>query len=96
MTELHVYANDCEWVIATSREDAAAVWCESMGESLDDYTSEDLAFEPVAANKPLTVWCDVDTGKPSEIDGDESERVTMTCAEWATKMGRCYLATTEQ
>lgn len=95
MSELHVYGNDYEWVIAASQQDAVAVWCEMTGEPNTPQVEEELDFERFDDAKTLNIWCDVDTGNPGEIDGDECELVTKSCGEWAQR-GRGYLGTTEQ
>lgn len=92
MSGLHVFGDDCEWIVARDAEDAAAIWCETSG---CDREPED-GFDLLPDDSALSIWCDMDTGKPDEIDGDNCELVTLTCAEWAARLGRGYLGTTEQ
>ncbi len=96
MSELHVFKNDCDWVIAASEADAVEVWCEAMGERLDDYADdENLGFKRIDDDKDLTIWCDRGTGEPSEIDGDGCDPITKPCRDWVQR-GRGHLGTTEQ
>ena len=90
---LHVYANDCEWVVATSLEDAWAVYVESIGGTVEQAKADACdPLEMVPDDKAIAIWADVD-GKPCEIgDGTLTKS---TALEWATRCGRCYLASTE-
>jgi hypothetical protein len=56
---LHVYKNDCDWVVATSPEDAWDEWCAYTGERKEDYAQWD-EFEQEPDDKPLVIWADVD------------------------------------
>ena len=56
--ELRVYFDgECDWVIAESEEDAWKVWCESNGESREDY-EEDKRWEALSDEHQLTIWDD--------------------------------------
>jgi hypothetical protein len=56
--QLHVYKSDCDWVVATSVQDAWDTWCTHTGESKADYDEyDDFVQEP--DDKPLTIWGDV-------------------------------------
>lgn len=88
MTEektLYVFRGDDEWVIASSWEDAWAVWRESTGESIEDYcdTTEEV----------FNFWkkCDDDQIMKIDVEGDFKTFESKTCAEWAKEIGRGIL-----
>lgn len=81
MSELHVFYNDCDVVIAASPEDAGAVLAE-IGCTLDN--PEDYPFVQWPDDKVFTV-----RDEHGEVEGRK------TCAEWAAGNGRGYLACTE-
>ncbi len=89
--DLHVFGDDCEWVVAASLEDAKAVLTE-MGATLDDDFDETWAQEDDEMGH--TIWCD-SGGHPAEPHAAGNAPVTLTCAEWAKRCGRGYLCTTE-
>jgi hypothetical protein len=90
MADLHVFGDDCEWVVAESLEDARAVLTE-LGYVPDDF-EETWAQEDDEAG--LAIWCDGD-GEPGEPFATGNAPVTLTYAEWAARCGRGYLCTTE-
>lgn len=75
---LHVFtADNEEWVVAASPEDAAVVYASIGADPL-----EDVEWTQLPDDKPLTLF---------GYEVDEEEKRTMTCAEWVTRLGRCYL-----
>lgn len=93
MAELHVYGNDYEWVIATSPEDALAVWFEHTGEKPEDYMDADIDFDQEPDDKVHKVWCEEGSDTPGEIGC--GHLVEKTNREWAELLGRGYFCTTE-
>jgi hypothetical protein len=86
---LHVFATYCEWVVARDEEDAAKVWCETVGATVEDLGDP---FERWADDRVLSMWTDAD-GKICDIgEGTLQKR---TCREWADAFGRGFLGTTE-
>ena len=82
--DLHVFtAEDEEFVIAASSEDAAAVHRECVG--------EDLVF--CESEGPVT-WEQLPDDKSFTLNDEDEGRQTRTCGEWAKLRGRCYFATT--
>lgn len=83
---LHVFGDDCEWVIAHDLEDAKAVMCAVYGGAVD--------WEPEQEPDEKSHACNVGPdGKPD--DGGHGEREILTNAEWAARLGRGYFCTTE-
>lgn len=90
MDDLHCFTDDCDTVIATSREDANAALDEWAGGS----TGHDPEmWDPVPDDEPITIHCD-EKGEPSTPGDKGVAPVTKTAAEW-TKRGRGFLCTTE-
>lgn len=80
MSELHVYRNDViDWVIAKDPTDADAVYREHAGAPPDD------PFDWIKLPDDRQLW----------VRDDDGGREVKTCAEWATDLGRCFLASTE-
>lgn len=92
---MHVYSNECDWVVAENLDDAWAAYAEHMDSTVDrvlsDFASDD-PLEPLPDDKVLKLWLTAD-GKVAEIgDGTLTE---LAAGEWASRMGRGYLASTE-
>jgi hypothetical protein len=83
---LHVYADEYNWIIAHSVDDAWAVALELWGGVMSDYGDRD-DFAPLPDDSPLPIW-------DSEIPG-EGVQITKTCAEWIAERGRGWLCGTE-
>ena len=81
MKKLHVYKNECEWIIAESPKDAKKVWEETCG---DFYQDDWDKFIRVPDSEPLFV-----------TDEYGENKVFHTCLEWVELEGRSYLCTTE-
>jgi hypothetical protein len=58
MSELHVFTNDTDTVVARDVEDAWAVWCEHSGERRRDYEQCGMCWERLDPDKSLTIWND--------------------------------------
>lgn len=93
MPGLHVFGDDNELIIAHGFEDAVEIWCEFNGTTRTEHHPSDIGLEQLPDDSRLSIWCDRDTGKPGEIDGDNCELVALTCAEWTKRLGRGYLGT---
>ncbi len=93
MSELHVFANDCEWVVARDVDDAWAVWTEAIGADPKDLKEED-PFEQLPDDKPVTMHANA-AGEVAEVGEPGVAPLTQTAAEWAARHGRGYLGTTE-
>ena len=90
---LHVFGDDCEWVIAHDLEDAQRVYEEHVGAPVEDQ-SDRWSQEPDDASMICCVNAD-----ETEVayDGDDgSHDVTRTWAEWAAWNGRGFFGATKQ
>ena len=83
MSELQVFHDGYDWVIAASAEDAAALLTESRGDDPPILAAE---FTAMAPDAKLGVLCN-ERGKPD----DHGIGVTKTCAEWVEQEGRGIL-----
>ena len=99
--KLHVFSNDVvEWVVASSKQDAAAVYEETIGDPYDPEEAGEFSLEP--DDKRLTIHED-ETIHQSEIPQNAvlvaedkfSKTYSATMAEWAAARGRSYLCSTE-
>lgn len=82
MSDLRVYFNDVEWVVAASPEDAERALEEHYGPM----------YDPTDAD--LTAWEECNPYKSFTYHADHGD-VVKTFAEWAFDNGRGFLATTE-
>lgn len=87
---LHVFGDDCEWVIAESLGDA---WKVLREHGYGDPENDCAEWEQESDTKRMTCRIGVD-GRPANPDEDGGDE-TMTCAEWAARLGRGYFCTTE-
>lgn len=87
MSELHVFSNEIDKVIATSPEDAVI----ALGELGYDGETDADEYAQLSPDYKITIWCD-ENGEPGEIGC--GTLITKTCAEWV-KLGRGLLCTTE-
>ena len=89
MSELHVFANEIEWVVAGSLEDVEPAMKESIGAV---YTEEDeIEWSQCLDDATLGIWMNGD-----EIsDGLTGKLVVKTYREWADQFGRGFLCSTE-
>ena len=87
MSDLHVFCNGTDKVIATDIEDAWAAWCETTGESREAYSGETWAWEQMPDDASLPIMRDPESG--------DRTKDTLTCAEWVAKDGRGFLCSTE-
>jgi hypothetical protein len=88
---LRVFTDDTDTFAAVDETDLKAAWVERLGGD-EEYFEADTWSE-VPPEHPFTVWCE--DGIPGEVDGDGSERLTLTAAEWAARLGRGFLFSTE-
>ncbi len=72
MSNLGVWYNDCDYVVADSAEEANAIWAKHIGEDPSEYELAD--WRPLPGDKVV---------RGSEEDDDEANFETLTCAEWA-------------
>ena len=85
MNKLHCYnIDDVDTVVASSPEDAKKVWCETIGEELEDY---DWEPEQIPDDKELKI-------ADGCVYDNSIEWTTKTAGEWA-KDGRRFLCSTE-
>lgn len=85
MTELHVFTNDYEWVVAESGEDARRIVAEMGGDDPEvEWTQE-------PDGQGMTIWLDAETGEV----GSDGILVSGDMATWAEAFGRGYLCSTE-
>jgi hypothetical protein len=79
---MNVYTNGCDWVIASSAEEALDLWCQATGEKRSDWSAGD--FEMLPDDRLLAIFFD-----------DGENQVIKTCGEWAAEHGRGVIASTE-
>lgn len=98
---LHVFHNDCDWVVAYSVDDAWRVLTGVTGTERDEYSDE---FEQLPDDDVLPVMLYRDMRGPdiSGLDVEELEernafdiRVRTTCGDWCKRNGRGFLCSTE-
>jgi hypothetical protein len=82
MAELHVWHNDCDWVIATDAEDARKVCAESCGMLLTDVDPDE--WEQWPNDRTLTI-----------VEEDPTRKTVKTCGGWIAEHGRGFLCSTE-
>lgn len=93
MTEIHVFANDCEWWIAESLDDAYALIVDfNYGGCVEDLDRDDYDLEQLSDETMIRISCDEDD-EPSYGDGGDT--VELTAAEWCERRPRGMLCTTE-
>lgn len=85
MPTLHMYKEECDSVIAESKEDAAVVWAEHTG---CDYRGE---FD----EDPIECWDQIPDDRPVKLSYPEDVAATRTAAEWCARDGRGFWASTE-
>lgn len=81
---LHVYTNGNDWVVASTRADAAMALAEHQGEANDE---DELKLLPDDSELTLAV----DAGGDICPVEDGVATLTMPCAAWVLKEGRGYL-----
>ena len=86
-TDLRVWYDGSNNVIASDREDARACLFEHIGGDIEDYADTDVTT--IDDGFVIGIWCDA-KGDPDEPDGDGNDRIEKTAAEWA-KRGRGFL-----
>lgn len=82
---LHVYATECDWFVAESRDDAWRLALEQWGGEISDYGDVD-DMEQVDDVAVISIWTE---------DPGEGEKVSKTAAQWAREHGRGWLCGTE-
>ena len=94
---LHVFEfSDCDFVVAADVADAWAVLEEQHGDGYHDPDDieGDARWRQLPDDEELGMWCYPD-GKIAEFDADGSEVVTRTAGEWAKRLGRGFMGSTE-
>ena len=90
-------AGACNWVVAFSARDAAAVYAQ------DGYDFDSLEYEgrpagaiwtPCRPDDTLCIWCDA-RGSPTEPESPGSRTETHTMRWWSDRVGRGLLASSE-
>jgi hypothetical protein len=81
---LHVWHDDCDWVIAESAK-CATVWAMSSGGATH---SDPKDWKQWPDEKPLTIH-------DYYSDRQDFRGRTLTCAEWIAEHGRGFLCSTE-
>lgn len=88
---LHVYEIGPDLIVARSDDEAWRVWSDTTGES-DEMYRHDLVQLP--DDRELTISERPD-GSIAEFQEPGARPVKRTCAEWATREGVCFLASSE-
>ncbi len=87
--QLHVWTIDeADKVIAYDADDALAVWAETIGEPYAVHCDDDDYPGP-------TLWPDDEPLTIVDVDEPSKPGETMTGTQWAAKVGRSFLSTTE-
>ncbi|MHA2064112.1 MAG: hypothetical protein ACXABY_07000 [Candidatus Thorarchaeota archaeon] len=87
MTNLHVFHNDVEWVVAESVEDAPKAMFDTVGAT---YLDDDLEWRQLDDDAEIRIWHD-ELGRVS----DGGILVLGTAKVWAEANGRGFLCSTE-
>jgi hypothetical protein len=78
VSDLHIFQNDCDWVVAESIDDAWAVWCETTGEKREDYDDDRHFWTQLPDDQPLRIWHEdndpAECGCKALFEQDERER----------------------
>lgn len=85
MSDLRMYTDNTDTVIATSAEDALLVWAETHGDGYNDEHEGDWALN----------WSQIPDDKPVTLSYPAEDAATMTAAEWCAKDGRGFWGSTE-
>ncbi len=91
---LHVFANECDWVVATDLEDAWEVYAFMTGGPVER-CKVDFAEDPLVLlddDKPIEFWAD-DSGQLLEVGS--GALMAKPASEWARLHGRGFMASTE-
>lgn len=94
MSELHVFKNYCDWVVAESIDDAYSWYEKTTGLTRADQEVEDDPFAQVADSTTIKIWAEPD-GTTTEPGGPGVTLQERTAAEWARLNGPGLLASTE-
>ncbi len=89
MSDLSVFANDYEWVIAESLEDALKIVKETTGYEYEAEEIEECGELPDETT--VRIWWEDD--QIAEIGN--GKLIEKTCAEWIEQEGRGYLCASE-
>lgn len=79
-----MYTDSVDTVVATSPEDAMAVWAETCGL---DYADE--------SGRGVEAWTAIPDDKPVRLYYPTEEAATLTAAEWCAEGGRGFWGSTE-
>lgn len=88
MTELHVFENDYEWVVAESEEDCNGAMSDSVGATYDD--EDEIEWVQLPDDADLIIWLD-DQGDVS----DDGNLVIGQMSAWIEYNGRGLLCSSE-
>ncbi len=91
MSNLSLYHNDVDWVIARDVNDAWILWGALYGEARHDY-EEWHPFARVADDKLISIWCD-EHGNP--VEQGSGSLINQNAAAWVCAQGRGFLGSLE-
>ncbi|NUP08379.1 MAG: hypothetical protein HOW73_20205 [Polyangiaceae bacterium] len=95
MSDLHVFTDDTDCVIARDVHDAVAVMRETYGEGYEPPNHDGvIELEQLADDAELTIWADPN-GDVGEPHADGNALLTQPCSAWIAKRGRGFLCSTE-
>lgn len=101
MSNLHVFFNDTDWVVAADVQDAIAVWEEAVGDTWADYGDAD-DWRQLGPDDELRIWYEETDFNPDEqpegakiVKRDHRIAAICTAAAWAAHNGRGFLCSTE-
>lgn len=89
MTELHIFTNEIDWVIARDLDDAYDALKEHNGTERHEIEPFDPLFRMDDSEK-----LGIMVNSQGEID-DNGETLTLVADEWAKREGRGFLCSTE-
>ena len=88
---LHVFDDDVDKVVAYSPDDAWLVWCAETGSDPEEDGA--ARFFQMPDDETIFIWC-ID-GKPCEHGELGGAPIKLTCREWADRVGRGFLCSSE-
>lgn len=89
--DLHIFTNGCDYVIASSLEEAREITMPLYGyalpyEELDEMGKEELDYEG---------WEQFPDNKEFTLTQEDGEKVVMKASEWVKQHGKGYFACSE-
>ena len=90
MSELALFTDGTEHIVARDLDDAKAIQRETTG--IDRQTQDECEWDQELDDKPIWIWWK--DGRAS-CPCDGGEKLELTAAEWVAKAGRGWLCSSE-